>query len=244
MMGATAVMMLVEEGRLDLDADIARYLPPLRGIKVARPATLRHLLTHTAGMTNHSGDNLSDFPERIAGWYDRLQVGRRFQYNGDSYELAGKIVELSTGEIIPRFQKKHLLDPLGMTHTQVRNMSGETFSTASDMARFGQMFLNRGAYGSRRFLNESTIEQMRPRKLVDVLGPSTDRVWGLGMMPFDDEPLGAGVMGHGAASGAILRIDPKRDLVVTMVRNVPGKDYEMHKAEFLKAVVEAIPPGK
>jgi len=243
MMGASAVMMLVEEGRLDLDADIARYLPPLQPINAPRPVTLRHCLTHTAGMAEHSGDKLSDFPERIADFYAALPVGRRFQYNGDSYELAGKIVELSSGEIIPRFQKKHLLDPLGMTHTQVRNMSGGTMSTAADMARFGQMFLNRGAYGPYRFLRESTVESMRPQKLAGVLGASTDRVWGLGMMPFDDEPLGQGVMGHGAASGAILRIDPKRGLVISMVRNAPGKNYDSRKTGFLKAIADSIPAG-
>lgn len=239
---ATAVMMLVQDNRLDLDADIATYLPPLRGLPVSRPATLRHLLTHTAGMGEHSGDKLSDFPERVADWYATLPIGRRFQYNGDSYELAGKILELESGEIIPAFQKRHLLDPLGMTHTQIRNMSGGTYSTAMDIARFGQMFLNGGVYGSWRFLDQSSLEAMKPRKLTSLLGASTDKVWGLGMMPFDDEPLGAGVMGHGAASGAILRIDPKRGLVVVMARNAPGKNYEPRKADFLKAVAGLLPP--
>jgi CubicO group peptidase (beta-lactamase class C family) len=67
-----------------------------------------------------------------------------------------------------------------------------------------------------------------------------DRRWGIGLMSYRNEGLGPGTIGHGAASGATLRIDPANDLVIVMARNSIGRNYWKYHAQFLRTVGECV----
>ena len=69
LLSGTLMMMLVDQGLVDLDAPVDTYLPSLRGIEVARPLTIRDLYIHTNGLWGHWGDDLHDFEEIVAGYY-------------------------------------------------------------------------------------------------------------------------------------------------------------------------------
>ena len=114
----------------------------------------------------------------MAEYCPHLEIGKKHQYNGMSLSLGSKIIEQVSGESLPAFYKKHLLDPLGCKDTDVTNSSYDARSTALDMARIGQMLLNGGAYGDRRFFREQTFEKMLPATLTKVLGPDTKKVCG------------------------------------------------------------------
>jgi CubicO group peptidase (beta-lactamase class C family) len=135
----TAVMMLVEEGRIDLDAPVATYLPgfdPPVGTfdaagavtathRPARPVTVRMLLNHTGGInpssppvrTGPPPPTLAELATSYAQGPLLFEPGTRFSYSNASVDTAARIVEVVSGVTFDRFLKTRLLDPLGMTET-------------------------------------------------------------------------------------------------------------------------------
>jgi CubicO group peptidase (beta-lactamase class C family) len=123
---ATAVMQLVEAGKLDLDADINRYLdftvPPGYG----KPITLRLLLTHTAGFSDtykliflsntHYLLSLGNYVKTYRPPY-LYAPGTTPAYSNYSFALAGYIVERVSGEPYPLYVQHHIFEPLGMSHS-------------------------------------------------------------------------------------------------------------------------------
>jgi CubicO group peptidase (beta-lactamase class C family) len=124
----TAVMQQVEQGRIDLDTDINRYLdfkiPPYRG----KPLTMRHLMTHTAGfelvmrdLFRSASDGIK-LGDRLKSWVpDRLYApGSTPTYSNYAPALAAYIVERVSGESYENYIERHVLIPLGMFHSTFR----------------------------------------------------------------------------------------------------------------------------
>jgi hypothetical protein len=230
---ATAMMMLVDQGLVNLDDPVTKFLPSFRGPAVPTALTIRHLYTHTSGLEGHWGDDLNDFDDVIAGYYPYMSIGKRHEYNGAGPALGSKIVEYISGEALPQFYRHHLLDPLGCVHTDVTNSSYDARSTPMDIAKFGQMLLNRGSYGDKRFMSPQTFEQMLPQRLTKLLGPDTNIEWGIGLIWFKDEGLGKGtfvLIGDPARRSRARPGDrhvpqrPGRELH-RVPREVPGRDH-------------------
>ncbi|MDQ0462669.1 CubicO group peptidase (beta-lactamase class C family) [Caulobacter ginsengisoli] len=125
----TAVMQQVELGRLDLDADVNRYLdfkiPPWNG----RPVTLRNLMTHTGGFeeTLKGGytfkpEDLPPFDRYMHGWIPRrvFAPGEVPAYSNYGTALAGYMVERVSGEPFDVYVERHILQPLGMNNSTFR----------------------------------------------------------------------------------------------------------------------------
>jgi CubicO group peptidase (beta-lactamase class C family) len=167
-----------------------------------------------------------------------LKVGSAWAYNGGGYALGGKLIENVTGEAVPLCYTKYLLDPLGCTGTEVSGTHADAYSVPLDIAKFGQMLLNRGAYGSRRFFSEETFELMLPRKLTEELGPNATKTFGFGL---DGQPK---KFGHGAASAATFSVDVDQKLVVVMTRNKMGTNQGKYNGKFWAAVTAGLEPLK
>ena len=136
---AVAVMQLWEQGIVDLDAPANDYLRAYRLIPARpsfRPATVRHLLTHTAGIPEvlHPSDLLKPiFGETVkvgqrmpslAEYYRRglrieAEPGSRFAYTDHAFATLGQIVEDVSGQPFDRYLRESLFEPLGMTHTDL-----------------------------------------------------------------------------------------------------------------------------
>jgi len=124
---ATAVMQLVEQGKLRLDADVNTYLTRFKlPATFTQPVTLQHLLTHTAGFDDKNigyvaltaatarplGDYLaSDLPPRVRA------PGQVTAYSNHGFGLAGYLVEVASGEPYTQYIERHILQPLGMAHS-------------------------------------------------------------------------------------------------------------------------------
>ena len=123
---ATAVMQLVEQGKLDLDGDINQYLDFAMPKTYAQPVTLRQLLTHTGGFEEtlknlfvaHENDIkplrsylVNEMPARI------FPPGKIPSYSNYGFTLAGYIVEGVSGEKFESYIENHILKPLGMNHS-------------------------------------------------------------------------------------------------------------------------------
>jgi CubicO group peptidase (beta-lactamase class C family) len=249
-LSGTLMMTLVDQGLVDLDAPVDTYLPEFRGIDVETPLTIRHLYTHTNGFQlnlrpprefyDHWGDDHNDLEHVLAGYYPYLEVATRHGYNGVGFALGGKVMETVTGEALPQLFRNHLWGPLGCDGTDAIDGSARTFSTPMDMAIFGQMMLNKGAYGNMRFFSEETFEKALPVKLAPYVNFDTDIEWGVGGVWMRGGGLSDQTFGHGAASAATLRIDPVNDLVVVMTRNSAGPKFGEYHEKFLETIVAGI----
>lgn len=125
----TAVMQLVEEGKLDLDADINTYLDFRVPNTFPQPITLKNLLTHTDGFEERLLellvlDEAGMDPPRdwlIAHMPARVRPpGDVAAYSNYGTSLAGYIVARASGMSYDEYVQKRILNPLGMTHSTVR----------------------------------------------------------------------------------------------------------------------------
>ena len=249
-LSGTLMMTLVDQGLVDLDADVAAYLPRLRGIRVQSPLHIRHLFTHTNGLQlkiqhplrpiDHWGDDLHDFEEYVAEYYPHLRVGKSLAYNGAGYALAGKIIESVTGEALPQAFRNHLYGPLGCDRTDAVDMSAKTMSVPMDIARVGQMLLNKGAYGDKRYFSEETFAKMMPTPLRETTGTPVDATWGIGAVKSNQAGLGPNAFGHGAASAATFVMDPDSELVIVMTRNSGGKKFNDYHPKFMQTIADGV----
>ncbi|HEX2550266.1 MAG TPA: serine hydrolase domain-containing protein, partial [Nocardioidaceae bacterium] len=123
---ATLIMMLVDEGKIDLDQPVPTYLPDFQvQDKHARDVvTLRNLLTHTSGFDgDHFTDNGrgDDALERyVAGCADLPQLvapGKIWSYSNSGYSILGRIVEVITGTTFEQALHDRIFAPLGLRHT-------------------------------------------------------------------------------------------------------------------------------
>jgi len=135
---STALMQLVEQGRVGLDDPVAKYLPELANPKVvesfdaasgdyrlraaARPITVRHVLTHTSGLA---------YPFTSAIWRDlKPRAGDTFAFGGPllfdpgerwhystSTDVVGRLVEVVSGQKLEDYFREHIFAPLKMSDT-------------------------------------------------------------------------------------------------------------------------------
>lgn len=121
---STAILMLVDEGKIKLDDDITVYLPdyPSQGKKV----TIEHLLTHTSGIVSYTGK-----PDYMANMQKDLTVrqmvdsfkndplefapGSRYRYNNSGYFLLGAIIEKVSGQTYDKFVEQRIFVPPPMS---------------------------------------------------------------------------------------------------------------------------------
>src|SRR3954449_697593 len=123
---ATAIMRLVEAGKVALDEPVRTYLPEfkLRDEDVAAKVTVLQLLNHTAGwegdMMDNTGDG-DDALEKYVARMERLQqvspLGETVSYNNASLSVAGRIIEKVTGTTYEQAIRDLLLEPLGLDYT-------------------------------------------------------------------------------------------------------------------------------
>ncbi len=119
---ATAVMMLVDEGKVSLDDPVSKYLPQFAKLK---PMTVRMLLNHTNGLS-YSAPNgfrptdccsLADEVDRFVSLPLMFDPGTRFQYSNAGPDTASRIVEVVSKQTFEVFIRERLLTPLGMSDT-------------------------------------------------------------------------------------------------------------------------------
>jgi CubicO group peptidase (beta-lactamase class C family) len=117
---AIVVMQLAAEGRLSLDDPVVRHLPWFRVPRTGPRITIRHLLSHTAGITA----GVDGTPEaafqvwRLRNLWPGSGPGRRYHYSNVGYKALGLVVEALDGEPYPAIIRRRILEPLGMHGTE------------------------------------------------------------------------------------------------------------------------------
>ena len=134
---SAALMLLVDEGKIALDDPASKFLPEFSGQmfvaeedeehkvlrRPTRPVTLRDLVSHTSGVLPwfHDGRlNTGSLRERTLACALtplRFEPGTRWEYGNGGFEVAGRIIEVVTGEAFDDFLHARLFTPLGMADT-------------------------------------------------------------------------------------------------------------------------------
>ena len=169
---ATALMRLVAEGRVELDAPVRRYVPELRlaDEQAAAEVTVLNLLNHTAGLdwriivdTGEGDDALAREVAKLAELKLIAPPGTRASYSQAGYNLAGRIVEKVTGLTYERAVASLLFEPLGLSHS--------FFARDDVMTRRFAVGHNRGEDGTLSIARPWTASaQRQPRRGPRVLG--------------------------------------------------------------------------
>jgi CubicO group peptidase (beta-lactamase class C family) len=120
---ATAVMRLVESGKVDLDATVRTYVPEFKVLDedAAARATVRHLLVHNGGWvgdlftdTGPGNDALAAYVAKMADLEQLAPLGAVMSYNNASFVLAGRVIEAVTGQTYENALKELVVEPLGL----------------------------------------------------------------------------------------------------------------------------------
>lgn len=153
---AFAIILLENEGKLNIDDEIQKHLPELPYFK--EPITIRHLLTHTSGLRNFQ-DLLA-----MAGWRNgdpiyrddvlhfisnqkelNFSPGSKFLYCNTGFVLATFIIERISGKSFQDWTKEYIFNPLGMNNTEFREnmeavMNNTAFSYDPENGRYMKRF--------------------------------------------------------------------------------------------------------
>jgi CubicO group peptidase (beta-lactamase class C family) len=143
---ATAMMRLVEQGRVDLHAPVRKYLPDFRvqDEAVSRDVTVWHLLTHTSGWEGQvappdRGDqSLKVFVDGMGTLMQLAPPGAAWSYNNAGFSVAGRVIETVAGQSINAAVRDLVFKPLGLEH------AGTTAAEFLSAPRFALGHFNRG----------------------------------------------------------------------------------------------------
>lgn len=122
---ATALVILAEQGKVDFDAPVRRYLPGLKlaDEETAASITVAHLLNHTAGLDTWMLLDTGDGDDALERYVDRLdeltligRPGERASYSQAGFNLLGRVIEAVTGTTYEKAVAELLFEPLGLEH--------------------------------------------------------------------------------------------------------------------------------
>lgn len=123
---ALAVLELADEGRVDLDAPVQRYIPwfTLADSVFSRGITVRQILMHSGGIPGRAGEYFLDDPDTSAAAAERhvrrlagVAPVHGFQYSNANYVTLGLVVEAASGLPYASYLRARVLEPLDMRHT-------------------------------------------------------------------------------------------------------------------------------
>ena len=168
---AAALLMLVEDGRVALDAPLSKYLPN------TPPAwdgiTVRHLLTHSSGIPDYLGvEGLPDLSRRglthreiATVFFEKLSLeftpGATWAYSNTGYLLLGNVIEAVSGQAYFDFLKERIFGPLGMRATRASTPTDVIPHRASGYEWRNGAFENRPALTENAYAAGSIVSTVR-----------------------------------------------------------------------------------
>jgi CubicO group peptidase (beta-lactamase class C family) len=169
---STAQGLLIEDGKCTLDTLAWQYNPKDLAEQY-RGVTLRHFATMTSGFDGVGGSY--DFDEKKRGDENALvrplppffAPGTKYQYWDEATQQYGYVLAKIAGESLQDYLKRRVFDPIGMGEIQwqpdatgkVLNWTGGLVISASDLARFGHLFLNEGNWSGRQLVPVSWVRE-------------------------------------------------------------------------------------
>jgi CubicO group peptidase (beta-lactamase class C family) len=261
---AALVMMFVDEGKLNLDEPVNKYLP-IFDKYMKSYVTLRQCLAHTTGiesdksllkMIQRSGKymSLEEEVNAFAAKEISNNAGTEFHYGTIGLNIAGRVIEVITKKSFDRVIQEKLLRPLKMRATSFMNEngnapnpSGGARSTANDYMNFLSMILNKGMFEGKRILSEKAIEEMQKPQFTNLPVKFTPKVaeglhYGLGEWIQEEDAQGnSTVVSSPGLFGTWPYIDKCRNYAaIVFVKSLLGEQKKDIMMQFKGAVDEAV----
>jgi CubicO group peptidase (beta-lactamase class C family) len=187
-LSAAVIMTLVDEGKIDLDAKISKYLPAFTGQR--GEMTIRQMFSHTSGLVDFPGDRGRwDYAITMAQYADHVALegvmaaapGTEVRYASASMQVVGAVAEKVTGKRWNQLFKERIavpcdmpdttyirapgttLDPVDARQAEIANpmLAGAGRSSLRDYGHFLEMIANKGVYKGRRVLSEKAVREMQ-----------------------------------------------------------------------------------
>lgn len=190
---STAVGLAVAEGRLEVEAPVVSFFPdslPARVDRNLAKMQVRHLLTMNTG---HDRDATGPMRQAPGGdWVKAFLAlpvehapGSKFVYNSAATYMCSAIVQKLTGQTVLRYLQPRLFQPLGIARPTWESCP-KGISTGGwglsvrveDIARFGQLYLQRGQWGDRQLLSEHWVHEATSRQVLN--GSNRNSDWNQG----------------------------------------------------------------
>lgn len=265
---AACIMILVEQGSIGLNRPVCDYLPGFAG-SGKEGVRVHHLLTHTSGL---NGDEMTAKPGEKMSYsgygYDVLgeiiQRISNLSYTDFAKEHVFDPLGMKDSFFnVPQSERHRIVkrspeDPCAewLETEEFRNSaspSGGMYSTAYDLAIFGQMFLNKGVYGGRRILSPLSVMEMTKNQIPGISSEYRDEVfpeayWGYGWAINGDKRDGGDLFSpqaysHWGAGGPFIAVDPAYDIVTVyfnVERDLQKPFKNMYADYFNNTVLAAI----
>lgn len=175
---AATIMTLVDQGKLDLDDPVSKYIPELEKYMKGY-ITIRQCLSHTTGIDGEKNglgkllerrkfESLADEAKAIAAKEISNNAGKEFAYGSSGLNLASRVAEIVSKKDFVRLVQERITRPLKMRATSFQNESGNSpnpsggaQSSALDYMNFMTMILNKGMFEGKRILSEAAIAEMQ-----------------------------------------------------------------------------------
>lgn len=186
---SSAIGLAVSEGRLTLDDRVLSFFSeeaPAHPDANLAAMCVRHLLSMSTG---HAKDTMAPITSRpdhhwVKGFLSlpvEYEPGTHFLYNTGATYMLSAIIQKVTGMTLLDYLKPRLFEPLGIQNPEWEtcplgiNTGGFGLSiTTEDIARFGQMYLQKGVFNGRRILPEAWVEEATSKKISNGTDPASD----------------------------------------------------------------------
>lgn len=189
-LSAAVIMTLVDEGKIDLDAPVSRYLAQFTGDKAHM--TIRQMFSHSSGLVDFPGAwnygiSMGEYADRVAreGVMEGLP-GTGVRYASASMQVVGAIAEKVTGKSWNMLFIERIAKPcdMGSTTYALRSenhnpmLAGGARSSMRDYGHFLEMIAGKGVYHGRRVLSERAVREMQKDQTgaLPLLRASNDRM--------------------------------------------------------------------
>lgn len=192
---STGIGLAVSEGRLTVDDPVISFFPedtPAEVSQNLKAMRVRHLLSMSTGHAEDTTGRVAEFKDGnwVKGFLSlpvEFPPGTHFVYNSGASYMLSAIVQKVTGMKLLDYLQPRLFEPLGIrgatweTSPQGINMGGWGLNiTSEDIARFGQMYLQKGLWNGKRILPETWVAEATSRQVSNGSKPESDWEQGYG----------------------------------------------------------------
>lgn len=242
---STAVGLAIAEGKLSLDDEVSKFFPedmPAEPSSQLKAMRVRDLLTMSTGHTTEPKLGKTDvWTKAFLAHPVTHKPGTFFMYNTPATYMLSAIVQKQTGSSTLDFLKPRLFDPLGIvdptwgTSPQGVSIGGYGLSVRTeDIAKFGQLYLQRGKWADKQLVPAEWIDLATSRQVSNGSNPTSDWEQGYGYQIWRCRH---GVYRGDGAFGQYCIVLPKQDAVIAITSGT--KDM----ASILNLVWNKLLPG-
>ncbi len=233
---STAVGLAVEEGKLSVDDTVLKFFPedaPKELSNNLKQMRVRDLLTMSTGHQAEPKFNLETaWVKTFLAHEVPHKPGAHFQYNSPATYMCSAIVQKVTGQTVLDYLKPRLFEPLGIENPEWGMCpSGVTVGgwglhvRTEDIAKFGQLYLQKGQWNGKQLLPAAWVEQATSKQVSNGSDPSRDWDQGYG---FQFWRCRHGAFRGDGAFGQFCIVLPEQDAVIAITADTRDMQAELN----------------